>query len=104
MLNSAGDLSVVFNSCAGQAGSETEPRKVSGRMGPGEKTETGGRIVNDGRKWPRARQAGAGDRQGDGDVTSQCRGGGLEALEVMLSRCAGAEQDFGVLEQLLSGS
>lgn len=94
LLTTAGNLSVVFNSCARRAGSATEPQKVSGRMWPGEKTETRGRIVNDGIKWPRARKAGAGVSQGDGDVTSQC-GVGLEALEVMLSRGAGAEQTFG---------
>lgn len=48
------------NNCAGRAGSETEPQKLYGRMGPGEQTETGGRIVNDGSKWLRAYKARAG--------------------------------------------
>lgn len=41
LFTTPGKLSVVFNSCGGRAGSETEPQKVSGRMEPGEKTETG---------------------------------------------------------------
>lgn len=103
LLTAAGNLSVVFNSCASRAESETEPQKVSGRMGPGDKTESG-RIVNDGRKWPRDAKTEMGSTREMGISPVSVGTGRLEALELMLSRCAGAKQAFEVLEQLGSGS
>lgn len=48
-------------------------KHVSERMGTGEKTETGARIVIDGSEWPKVCKAGSGVSQGDGNLTSYYR-------------------------------